>query len=88
MPSGVAPAFPETGWKVLFQDALTAWLAGGPGLTDVTEVMAWIQSCKLLGPSATSRDGELTSAVIPRTSVLARYLVVDHEFMVIVKNFT
>jgi hypothetical protein len=88
--SGTAPPLPPSGWRVRYTDALTAWLTGNPqpSTLDVTPVAEWISGCQAMGPppDAESVGDDFYLARVPGTGVTIQYLVVDYEYLVILKR--
>jgi len=84
---GAGPKLPE--WHTIHQDALRRWLETNPPLGWITDVTEWIRGCQLLGPPQKARalDGDRFVCPIPNTKVKVEYLVIDYEYLIIVKNF-
>jgi hypothetical protein len=87
--SSVAPRLPESGWKVLYKDALTAFLADERNLEHAGAVAEWIERCRADGPPAQGIDAgqDIMLSALAGTRIVAEYLVVDFEFLIIVKEF-
>lgn len=93
MSTGVGPQLPESGWHVDHAKAFPAWLSSyAPGLppsTWMSAVVEWIHACELAGPpaAAVAVAEDRYVAQIPGTRLFAEYLVVEYEFLIIVKDF-
>jgi hypothetical protein len=90
--SGTAPTLPPSGWRVLYQPALQKWLTGSrrPSSLAVAPVMEWITECETMGPPGDSRPvrDDLYIVQILEARVTIEYLVVDYEFLVLIKRIT
>lgn len=87
MSAGVPPDHPD--WHVLYQDPLQAWLQREPPLLWITPVTEWVEGCKLAGPPPNARpiseDRFLDN--VPGTNIVAEFLLVEYEYLIIVKEF-
>jgi hypothetical protein len=86
--AGSSPQLPETGWKVLYSDALTSWIQGAPSLLLVGPVTEWIHAVEVTGPPV---DGvravdDLFIAPVGDTKITVSYIVIEYEFLVILKQ--
>lgn len=86
------PRLPESGWNIDYEQAFNSWLRSYrpnlPPASWVTGVTEWIQGCKLAGPPVNARlvDEDRYIAQIPGTRLFAEYLVIDYEFLILVKD--
>lgn len=93
MSTGVGPQLPESGWNIDYAQALEAWLRSHapnlPPMAHVTAVMGWIEACKLVGPPAGARRVKEDRYVAPveGTRLFVEYLVIEYEYLVLVKDF-
>lgn len=85
----VAPQLPSSGWQILYLDAFTRFLAGSKNLPYAGPVSDWIVACRAFGPppdGVEAGDDFYLSRVMD-TPVVAEYLIVLHEFLIICKEF-
>lgn len=92
MANGLTPPHPEDGrWRVTFRDAFMKWHSLDRPLIEVSRVHEWLSTVEAHGPpedavSVGSVD-DFYVAAIPGTTVTARFLVIEWEYRVIVKDF-
>ncbi|MGQ0804769.1 MAG: hypothetical protein ACT4PI_13020 [Actinomycetota bacterium] len=89
--TGVAPRLPSSGWRILYEEAFAAFLADERNLQHAGAVADWIVSCRANGPPAEGIDAgddfHLSAVPGTRPQVVAEYLVIESEFLIIVKAF-
>lgn len=87
--TGVAPRLPSSGWKILYEDALNNFLANAGNLEHAGAVADWVVACRKNGPPqhGVDADEDFHLSPIPGTRIVAEYLVIAAEFLVIVKEF-
>lgn len=89
--AGLHPDLPESGWKVSDHNgSLATWLATEPPVGWVSEVLIWMRGCRLTGPppDATPIGDDLYVASVPLTRVAVEYLLVEYEYLMLVKRIT
>jgi hypothetical protein len=87
--TGVGPKLPESGWRILYEDALTAFLKDERNLELAGLIGDWIVACRRDGPPSHGIDAgdDLHLSPVMGTRVVAEYLVVEYEFMIVVREF-
>jgi hypothetical protein len=75
-------------WKVRWQEQFVTWLFTDPPIDSINRVMEWIKGCEMMGPpqGATDLGDEFWIAQVPSTKARVRYLMVDYEQLMIVKE--
>jgi hypothetical protein len=89
--AGTAPKLPDSGWSVLYEDALNAWLRTRPSTLLLGPASEWISSAEAMGPppdgiAATGPEG-LYVAPVAEARLTVSYLVIEYEYTIIVKSF-
>ncbi len=89
MRDSVAPKLPDSGWKILYDDALTRFLRTERNLEWAGAVTDWIVACRRDGPPRDGIDAgaDVHLSQIAGSRVTAEYLVIEAEFLIIVKDF-
>jgi hypothetical protein len=75
-------------WKVFYEAPFTKWLTTGPPVDSATKVLEWVTGCQMMGPPADATDlgSDFFLAEVPGTRVFVRYLTVEFEQLMIVKE--
>jgi hypothetical protein len=87
--TGVAPRLPDSGWNILYEEALTAFLKDVNNLAHAGPIGDWIVACRKDGPPRHGIDAgnDFHLSTVPGTRVAAEYLVIESEYLMIVKEF-
>ncbi len=74
----------------MYGDAVTQWLSNDPDGWDVAMVSDWIARLRQAGPPTDAmkvwEDDDFYLARVSRSEVICRYLVVDYERLIILKD--
>lgn len=87
--SSPAPDLPSSGWRVLYRQAFEAFFADAANLRYGGPVSDWIISCREHGPPEHGIDAgdDYHVSEVPGTPLIAEYLVIEAEYLVIIKRF-
>ena len=85
----VAPQFPSSGWSIDYEAAFTRFISNPARLPYAGAVSDWIVSCRLIGPPADGLDtgDDFYLARVLDTPVVAEYLVIAFEFLIVCREF-
>jgi len=90
--SSTAPTLPPSGWKVLYDGPLNSWLTRDPrpSTLAIAPVVEWLRGCEAMGPPSDARPvrDDFYIAQLREARVTIEYLVVEHEFLMIIKRIS
>ena len=85
----VAPQLPSSGWKVLYLEAFTRFLADPKNLAYAGSVSDWIVARREHGPPPDGLEAgdDFHLSRVQDTPVIAEYLIIEPEFLIICRQF-